>query len=246
VRTPSNLDLATNIIGAAAGALIAARVAPLLLFQGGLKAERYRLFRAGKGADAGLVLLALWLFTQLDPQSLLFGAGDLRPFFEQTTIGLHEAQVFIRAEALVAGSNALAVGLLVGLLAAPAGRTRSVIALVVGLALAVHAAAYALFFGSEDAFNWLTPGAYLGAGAGFLIVLGAVSLPRPVQLALCAIAIMVGAVVVNIAPPNPYLVESLSNWQQGYFFHLVGLARLASAAWPFLALAYVVSLATER
>jgi VanZ family protein len=245
-RTPSNLDFAANAAGAVAGALIAARLADFLLMGGGVKGARYRVFRTGRGIDLGLVVLALWMFTQLDPHSLLFGAGDLRPLLQADTTGLHPAEVFIGAEALVAGANAIAIGLLIALLALPGPHTRPLIVAALACALALHACAYAVLFGSAEAFNWLTPGAYLGTAAGLVIVLAAVALPRPAQLALCALAIMAAAVVVNIAPPNPYLADSLATWRQGYFFHFAGLTRLISAAWPFIGLAYVVTLAACR
>ena len=245
-RTPSNLDFAANSAGAILGAILAASISELLLNEDGLKSVRYRVFRPGRRVDAGLVMLGLWLFIQLDPQILLFGGGDLRPLFQEAGMELHSAQVFIRAEAFVAGSNAVAIGLLASLLASPGQRVRLLYLVIMGIALGLHTAAYGVFFGWEDALNWLTPGAWLGLGAGLLIMLAATQLPRPAQLALCALAIMSAAVMVNIAPANPYLVSSLSTWRQGYFEHLVGLTRVISGGWPFLALVYVVSLAGSR
>lgn len=245
-RTPSNFDFAANSAGGIAGALLAAFASDRLLGPQGLKALRYGVFRPGPRVDLGLVLLGLWLFTQLDPQSLLFGAGDLRVLFQEPAAELHPAEVFIRAEALVVGANAAAVGLLTALLGAPGKRPRAFFAAIIGAALAVHAAAYAVYFGAEGALNWLTPGAYIGVGAGVLVILAASALPRPVQLVLCALAIMTAAVVVNIAPANPYLAASLSTWRKGYFEHFIGLARFISAAWPFIALVYIVSLASVR
>jgi VanZ family protein len=245
-RTPSNLDVLANGAGAIVGALLGARCADFLLLQHGLKAARYRAFRPGSAADLGLVLLALWLFTQLDAQSLLFGTGDLRPLFQDESTELHGAEVFIRAEALVACANTVAIGQLVVLLSAPGRSVRWLIFWVIACALALHAAAYGLFFGMDLAFNWLTPGAYLGAGCGLVAALAAVALPRPLQSGLCALAIMSAALIVNVAPQNPYLADALATWQQGYFFHFIGLTRLISGAWPFLALAYVVTRAEAR
>jgi VanZ family protein len=246
-RTPSNLDFAANSAGGLGGALLAAALwSDRLRVEHGLKTARYRVFRPGRRIDLGLVLLGLWLFTQLDPQILLFGGGDLRVLFQDPAAELHPAEVFIRSEALVAGANAVAIGLLTALLGAPDQRVRTLFVAIIVLALAVHAVAYAVFFGRQEALNWLTPGAYLGVGAGVMVVLAAAALPRPVQLVVCALAIMAAAVVVNIAPENPYLAESLSTWRQGYFEHFIGLARFISAAWPFMALVYVVSLASSR
>ncbi len=112
-RNPSNLDFAANSAGGIAGALLAAFEAERLLAARGLKALRYRIFRHGRRVDLGLVLLALWLLMQLDPQSLLFGAGDLRGLFQDPAAELHPAEVFIRSEALVGGANAVAIGMLI-------------------------------------------------------------------------------------------------------------------------------------
>ena len=245
-RTPSNLDWAANSLGGFAGALLGAWCAGPLLEDRGFKAARYRIFRTGRRIDIGLVLIVLWLFIQLDPQILLFGGGDLRALFQDPPPVLHPAEVFIRAEALVAGANSLAIALIVSLLAAPGQRARSMFAATLALALVLHALAYATFFGHGDAFNWATPGALIGTISGVLVALAATALPRPGQLALCALAVMAAAVVVNIAPANPYLAASLATWRQGYFEHFIGLTRLIAGAWPFLALVYVVWLASAR
>jgi VanZ family protein len=243
-RTPSNLDFAANSAGGVLGALLGASLTEFVMVRAGLKELRYVLFRRGRHIDAGLVLLGLWLFMQLDPQTLLFGGGDLRPLLQDLPGELHEAEVFIRAEALVAGANTIAVGLLISLLAAE--HVRSIAVCTILLALGVHALAYGLFFGVEDALNWVTPGAWLGLGSGLVIALASAALPGGARRAFCAIAIMAAALIVNIAPANPYLADVLSTWQQGYFAHFVGLTRLISALWPFFALAYVVSLAPRR
>jgi hypothetical protein len=48
-----------------------------------------------------------------------------------------------------------------------------------------------------------------------------------------------GAVLVNIAPENPYIAKSVMVWQVGHFLSFNGTTRLASSLWPFIALAYL-------
>ena len=110
-RIPSNLDLATNGLGAFAGAGLALRFGVGLLSGGRIHALRHRLFLSGHRYDLGLVLLALWLFTQLNPETLLFGNGDLRDLLEHPPAALHPAKVFIQMEASVAACNLIAIGL---------------------------------------------------------------------------------------------------------------------------------------
>ena len=66
------------------------------------------------------------------------------------------------------------------------------------------------------------------------------------RLALAGFALMLGAAVVNLAPPNPYNAAVLALWRQGHFFNFNGLTRVVSALWPFAALAYLMSLASDR
>src|SRR3990172_5907161 len=80
-RIASNLDLLFTAAGAAAGAALGVRLAPWLLERGPLKRLRTVWFAPGAAADLGLALLGLWLFTQIDPTTQLFGSGDLRDLF---------------------------------------------------------------------------------------------------------------------------------------------------------------------
>ena len=82
--------------------------------------------------------------------------------------------------------------------------------------------------------------------AGLVAVLFAVSMPRTARLAIAAVLLMAATVLVNLAPPNPYLVATLKLWQQGHFLNFNGLTRLVSALWAFVALAYLMFLAARR
>ena len=77
-RVPSSLDLAGNTLGALAGALLGARWGGHLLDGGRLHNLRVRHVLAGNLGDAGLLLMGLWLLSQLMPETLLFANGDLR------------------------------------------------------------------------------------------------------------------------------------------------------------------------
>jgi hypothetical protein len=57
---------------------------------------------------------------------------------------------------------------------------------------------------------------------------------------------MAATVLINLAPPNPYLTDTLKVWSQGHFLNFNGLTRLVSAAWPFAALGYLIYLASAR
>lgn len=239
-RIPSNLDVATNVCGTFFGALAGMIAAPRLLREGGLASVRHRYFVAGKRADLGLLLIALWLVTQLNPETLLFGNGDLRELLGATPSAAYPAQTFIRIEGVVAAANLLAVALLTAILLMPGRAARIMVMLLVGIALMIRMAAFAVLFDPTEAFAWATPGALGGLAAGIVLAMLVVALPRGPAIALAGVLLMSATVLVNLAPANPYLANSLALWRQGHFLNFNGVTRLLSLLWPFAALAYLM------
>jgi VanZ family protein len=242
-RIPSNLDLATNGVGAFAGAALALRFGVGLLDSGRIHALRDRWFLAGHRYDLGMVLLALWLFTQLNPETLLFGNGDLRGLFEPPPAALHPAKVFIQMEASVSACNLIAVGLLLSCLMQDYGPLRLLLLALLAWALALKTVAVGVLLKEQNVFAWLTPGALLGLASGAVILMLVVALPRVARLALAGLLLMAATVLVNLAPENPYFANALQQWPQGYFLNFNGVTHLVSLAWPFVALFYLMLLA---
>jgi VanZ family protein len=245
-RFPSNLDVLSNLAGAAAGAAAGARFAGPLFDAGPLQHWRARVFLPGPAVDVGLILIALWLFAQLNPTTLLFAGGDLRDLLAGGEGRARRPEFFIAIEAITAAANLAAVGLLFSLLEAPGVSARARIAALVVAAAAVKTAAFAVLMRAENVFAWLTPGAQIGLAAGLAVALTASAAPRIARLALAALLIMAATVLVNLAPANPYLAASLKVWQQGHFLNFNGLTRLVGSVWPFAALVYLVFVASVR
>jgi VanZ family protein len=245
-RFPSNLDALCNLAGAAIGAALAVHYAPKLLAEGPLGRMRQSEFLPGGAVDLGLALMGLWLFIQLNPTTLLFGAGDLREFLGAREPRGQRPEFFITIEALTAAANLTAAGLLFSTLAAPRAPVRTQLAALIAAALLVKTAAFAILMRAQDVFTWLTPGAQIGLAIGVVVALLGVALPRVARLVLAPMLIMAATVLVNLAPPNPYLTASLKVWQQGHFLNFNGLTRLVSALWPFVALGYLMYLASRR
>jgi VanZ family protein len=242
-RIPANLDLVTNGLGAFAGAGLGLRYGVGLLSGGRIHALRDRLFLPGAQFDLGLVLLALWLFTQLNPETLLFGNGDLRELLQPPPTPLHPAEVFIQMEAVVAASNLVAVGLFASSLAQEGQALRRLLLLPLAAALALKTIAVGVLLKAQNVFAWLTPGALLGLAGGILVLMLALALPRAARLALAGLLLMAATVLVNLAPENPYLANALQQWPHGTFLNFNGVTHLVSLAWPFAALFYLMLLA---
>jgi len=244
-RVANNLDVLCNIAGGTCGAALGVWAVPSVL-GGPLERLRARAFLAGAEIDAGLTLLALWLFVQLNPATLLFAAGDLRDLLASGAGRARAPEFFIAIEAFTAAANLVGVGLILSALVRPGQPVRAMFAALVIAALAVKVAAFAIIMRAENVFVWLTSGAQIGLAAGALATLAAIALPRVARLALAAVLLMAATVLVNLAPANAYLSATLKLWQQGHFLNFNGLTRLVSASWAFVALGYLIFLAARR
>lgn len=242
-RVPSNLDLACNAIGGLVGACLAQWAGPRVFAH--LHALEQRVIAPIPHAELGLTLLGLWLLVPLSPETLLFGAGDLRHLIDFSSAFPFAAESFALIEASIAALNALAVGLLVRMLCARLLVACLLVPLFLLLGLIVRTLAAAILIGPGEALAWLTAGARSGLLAGGLLLAVAILLPATLRLILTVLALIAGTVLVNLAPANPYSMAALATWQQGHFLNFNGLTRLLATLWPFLVLPFLL-LATRR
>ena len=239
-RVPSNVDLASNSLGSAIGAM-------LTLWHGDrffrhVVLMQQRMLAPIRNVELGLVLTGVWLLTQLSPETLLFGAGDLRHLFEITPAVPYAAPSFFAMETAIIVCNTIAIGLFTRTLLS--GNTSAYLVLITffAVALLIRALAAAILVDPLDAFAWFTPGAGLGLMLGFSLLALMLLLPAPWRVALAGLALMAGTVLVNLAPPNPYSAAALATWRQGHFLNFNGLTRIAASFWPFIALPYLTVL----
>lgn len=237
-RVSSNLDLAFNTLGALLGASFGAVFGDrLFAADGGLQRWRARRVIAGRAGDIGLSLLALWLFAQLAPGSLVFASGDLRKLLDLPTPLPFSPLDYLRLEAAITAAHLVAVGLMArALMREP--RLLPVLALVL-LALAVRSLGQVSFGGDGAALTWATPGCRAGIALGLPLALLSLALSRELAQALAAVLLLVATALVNLAPDNPYLLAELALRQAGHFLNFHGATQLVSSLWPFLALTHL-------
>ena len=235
-RVPSNLDFLGNTLGTLIGAIVGAFWGGTLLTGGRIDALRERTVIPGFTGDSGLVLVGLWLLTQVNPESLLFGNGDLRRLLGIETTVAFDVERFGHIEGAIAAVNALAIGLIMAAL-----RFKPYVVLFVLLAgMAIRALAAAILVEPAEALRWVTTGNMTGAAIGCLLLLPTLRLLRVLQRSVAAVALLLATILVNLAPQNPYLADAVLVWKQGHFLNFNGLTRLLSMLWPFLALAWLL------
>ncbi len=254
-RIASNVDFAANSAGALLGAAAAVPFAEALIDRGRLARLRTQWF--ARDATPALLLLALWPLAQMHAGPMLFGLGEAQPTldtvarffgfaapqFGRTGFGPAE---FVMAEAIVTASAVLAAGLTLAAVAlAPAPRTALALAVVVA-ALATRALAYAVQFGPERAFAWVTPGAVGGLAIGVLALVVASAGPPRALLRLAALAVIVLVVAVNVVPDNPYHADWLQGWRPGRLEHFSAAANWVATLWPYALLVWLLERTLRR
>lgn len=238
-RISSNVDVLCNSCGALWGAIAANAWGERWLLSGELHRLRERHFRPGARTDVGFVLLALWLLTQLNADIWLFGNGDVRQLF-----GLHfglrySADGYLLLETGVAALNFAGIAFLIqGLARSLAAAATALTALILSALALKTVVSMALFIPGNPGL-WLTPGSVLGLAAGVMLWLPfARSTPRR-ALRAAALCLGAGAVLVNLAPENPYLVAALKILQRGHLLPFNAMVSLLSTCWPALALIWL-------
>jgi hypothetical protein len=243
-RVPSNLDLACNAAGALLGGLLGARWGSRALDDGRLARWRQQKMIKAYGTDMGVLLIAAWLMTQLSPETLLFGSGNLRQMLDLPPVQPFLPERFVSLEGAIAAAGLLAAGLITTLLL-----RRNARLLTSGLlltAVLIKTLAHALLMGPAAAVAWVTPGNSIGLATGLGLWWGASFLVFPLQRAVAALALLFATVMVNVAPENPYLHNMLQIWNPGQFLNFNGLTRLICSLWPFLALPWLMIYRPER
>lgn len=249
-RVSSNLDFYTNTAGCALGGLIGVLTAHKLLDTSHLYRLRQRWFALH--ASQGLVLVALWPLAQIYPTSFLFGQGQVLPTLSGWASSLLETDIDLLAyvrpdpeltveqywlsETMITACGMVGAALtLLCLMRRPAPRILLAAALLAA-AVVTKTLASALLFTPENAYAWVTPGAQGGFLIGGIMVAGLAFAPLVAQRRLAIATILLGIVVVNSTPVNPYFSATMQAWVQGKFLNFNGAAQFLSLLWPFCAL----------
>lgn len=253
-RVSSNLDLATNVFGALLGAAFGLLTSRFFLQESRLLQLRERWF--SPEASRGLIVVSTWPLSQVYPQGYVFGHGQLIPIlseWSQEWFGFAlEPLAFLwpdvqfgparfwQAETVITACGLSGAVLTILCLMRKRAPAWVLMLILLGLAIGVKTLATALLFAPENAFVWLTPGARDGLLLGILILISLRYSTVQTQRRSAILLLLIGLVVVNLIPPNPYFVATLQRWVQGKFLSFNGAAQFMSLSWPFLAMWFLL------
>ena len=238
-RVPSNVDWGCNLAGTLLGALAGARWGRIFADHGWLSRWRRRRILRGRRGDLGLILMGAWILTQLSPDGVFLGTGDLRSLLQLPTPLDYSARGFLVLEMAISGCGVLAAGSI----AWQNQREPSpwLLGLLIALVIVARSLSVALYIGVDEALRWLTPGNLYGQAIGTMGLILVIKLPDWSQRIVAGSALLAATALVNLVPQNPYTEQSLIAWHAGQFLNFNGLTRLVSVLWPFAALAYLMT-----
>jgi VanZ family protein len=248
LRTASTADLLANTAGALAGSLLGAALSRAAAVKRVVARARSRLFVGGMLGDLGVALLVLWLIAQINPGIPLFAVTfDPEPgrVLVHATSPPDGAALLI--EAAESAFQLLGVGLFLVLLLRERRYVGGAVLALIGTALLLKGVAASLVIKPAIWDTWQRPGVLMGIAAGALLLPAAIQLPRPAQVAVCAVALLASVGTPLLAPDLLAAGAPLTlfNWRYGQLLNYNGLTRTILLAWPLLVAAWLFALAGQ-
>jgi len=154
-----------------------------------------------------------------------------------------------KSDAVVQAAGAafqmLGVGLFAALLLRRHRRTGTIVLALIAGALAVKSIAALILLKPAVWEGWIRPGTLIGVAVGAVALRIALALPRPVQVATCAVALLssLGAPVLAPESLTARAPLALFDWHHGQLLNFNGLTRAALLVWPILTAAWLFALA---
>jgi VanZ family protein len=245
-RDASTIDLLANTAGALIGGALAGALTRADSVKSALSGARAQLFIGGRLGDVGIALFALWFAAQINPGIPLFAVTfDPEPERILAVSAAPPDGAALVIEAAESAFQMLGVGLFLALLLRERRFVAGGILLLIGVALLLKGMAATLVIKPAMWDVWQRPGVLTGIAAGALLIPAAISLPRPVMIAACAVALLSSIGVPMLAPDLLSAGAPLTffNWRYGQLLNYNGLTRTILLVWPILAALWLFALA---
>ncbi len=247
-RDANLLDFFANTAGGLAGGVFGSALVHAHSVRQRLSDARSHVFLEGRLGDIGIALLVIWLAAQLNPGISLFAIT-----FDPTPAQSGPAALFaidsdragVLIEAAQSALQLVGVGLFVTLLLRERRYVGGAILLLLGLTLVSKGIAAALMLKPAALETWLRPGVAIGIAVGALTLLPAAYLRRPVQVAVCATALLASLLLPFLSSDlfTAHAPLTLFNWRYGHLLNFNGLTHTVLLAWPIAAALWLFALA---
>ena len=241
VRFSSLTDLLANVAGTFAGAIVAAGMGHSRLARR-LVDWRRQTFNEGAGAEFGEVLLAAWLFVQLNPSIPFFAAGTIiNPMIAEWNTNSTEP-LYLLPQSLAVALNVCGFGLFTSVLLRPLARPAPFALAVIACGVFLKMLAAGLLLKSPLMLDWFGKDTMIGIAGGGATLWLALHLSHRWRIYLAAMLLLAGGLLAKIAAIYNGLSATLGvfNWPYGQLFNFTSLTLLVNEFWPVVALIYLL------
>ncbi len=241
-RIASNVDLLTNTLGCALGLAASAWFSRWQPFESALHALRERLFLRGHSVDVGIVLLLLWVLSQLNPSIPLLSAGVVYVWSLDSSPAYFARMAFRTPQAAGVALSFCGFGLFVAVLARSRVAAAGLIALSTAAALLLKYLSAELLLKPNLATLWASREITLGLLFGCLLLPPLFAVPLRWRIYLAGVLIFAGALMSKLAGyySSLYGIQRLFDWPYGQLLNFTGLTRFLNEFWPLAAVVFLL------
>lgn len=248
-RVSSPIDLLTNTLGSAIGAIFfTLPTGRQLVTQ--LGQWREQRFAPGSLIDWGLLLLAIWVVAQLNPAIPFFEAGLVAGNNGNGVAGLPDPPTYdpliLLPQAVGVALNVTAFSLFVSLLLRREKRLLANVCAILAAGLLAKMAMAALLLKAPLIAASLSPATVFGVSAGVIFFMLLSRLRYRWRAFWATLLVFAGGVMAKLASVYSALDETLRifNWPYGQLANFTSLTRWLNEIWPlaafiFLAIVFV-------
>jgi len=241
-RVASNIDIITNGLGSLLGAVLF-RVAQNHRWPGHiLFGWRERWFVAGRLTDIGLLLLALWVLSQLSLELPSLLAGSLHKGFTPYWEALTDLSRIHPEWAAIYALEIVSLGLFARILIKPGHRKLALVVGVIAGAIATKFVAAAALVKFSVLSRLVSLEVLVGLSMGLialLLLLRRGSERRPYGIAIVTLLALAAAKAWWIPAGAAFASAASSSAER--MLNITGLAALASTLWPYLAALFLAT-----
>lgn len=238
MRVSSSTDLIANTAGTFIGAAaLVSRNGRAMLAK--TLRWRHHYFARGDAVGWGLLLLAAWLFAQLNPVIPFFEAGYIAAPIDVTTTPVPTPYdpLVLLPQAVGITLNVCGFALYLSLLLHPARRTLINVLLILVLGFVAKFTTAALMLKAPQMVGWMGPATVIGLSAG-LILFAYFSRINYRWRAFCTtLFIFAGGLMAKMASIYGGFDETLRlfSWPHGHLISFASLTRWVHETWPLFA-----------
>lgn len=238
-RVSSVVDLLANTVGGAAGAALVL-AAPGRLLLGRWRQWRRLHFSSSNETSWGLILLACWIFAQLNPAIPFFEAGHIANPFDTANADPYSPLILL-PQATGIMLNVCGFVLFVTLLTHPARTVMLDAVLLLTAGLVIKMAMAALMLKAPQMIEWMAPARVIGLTSGLIIATYFSRLSYRWRTFCATLFVFAGGLMAKITSIYGAFDETLRlfDWPHGQLANFASLTRWVHETWPLLTVIFL-------